>query len=436
MNWIKKTSLQFLTFLNNLEHREFLTIGVIFSVALLIRILYIGFFVGFNAPLEYDGLGYNLLATNVLAGKGLVLDLPYLTASRVPGYPLFLAFIYLVFGQYFWIVRTIQAIIGAITCVIILKTGQSAINWPTGLLAGLCASVYPLLLYMSGLFYSETLAMLLLMLGVYIFIELIRKGSWWRAMFSGIFLTLATLTNPLSSLMIPMLILGLFLVVRPFRKSFTHALIFGISCLVVISPWVIRNYTVYNRFIPLSSLAGSNLWSGNNPFADGGFVYPYPEYWTEGEAPDYEYLGWSYLGEAASSSRFSSIAMKWIKDHPGDFLKLLPKKVIRLWSPISYGRQFSRSASSFEKYILLPPYLLFFALALVGIIISFRYWPNTLPLFASILGCNLAALIYYGATRYSISMAPALIIFASLAITRFLERISGNEKPASLTLST
>ncbi len=414
--------------LDRLASREKVALILLFFLALVVRAVYIGRFVGFASPPVYDEIGYDLLATSMLQGHGFVLDITAApTASRVPGYPLFLALLYGLFGHHVWVVRLVQAILGSFTCLLIYALAKSVANRRVGLLAALAASFYPLFLYMGGLLYSETLALLLLVAALYLFTTIMKHKSWARALFAGILLAASVLTNPLGALLIPILLVGL-LMAQGWRDGFRYGIVLSLGALLVLTPWVVRNFVVFDRFIPLSSLAGSNLWSGNNPLADGGFVYPNQQTWPGENSPDREYLGWASLGEADSSSRFAQEAIEWIANNPAQFLGLLPKKLLRLWSPTMYGRQFSRYAPTNLVMLIAPPYVLFLITAFYGILLARRFWPLSLPLYAAVVSCNLVALIYYGATRYSISMAPSLLIFAALAVDHLLLRPANSDK--------
>jgi 4-amino-4-deoxy-L-arabinose transferase-like glycosyltransferase len=396
-----------------LAQREKVVLALIFCLALLVRVLWVALLVGFDAPPTYDGIGYDQLAINLLEGRGFRYTWPDTpaTASRVPGYPLFLAGIYFLGGHRFWLVRFVQAVIGAVTCLVIYQLGKKVANRRVGLLAAFAASFYPLFLYIGGLLYSETLALFLLTVALLLGIDLFGDSrSRIRALSIGLLLAIAALVHPLVALVMPLLILGLVVLRWPVGIGLATALLVGL--VVVFAPWAIRNYAVFQTFIPLSTMGGAGFWSGNNLLADGGLVDPGEQTWTEGVAPDLGHLGWSELGEPASSNRFMRTGLEWIKNHPTGFVALTPKKLARLWSPTAYGRQFSRYSSNVEVLVLTPPYLLFMALAFYGTVISRSKWRPLIPLYIAIVICNVNAVLFFGATRYSFVMAPSLIILA------------------------
>ena len=54
-----------------------------------------------------------------------------------------------------------------------------------------------------------------------------------------------------------------------FRGSLPHAVIFLFVILIGISPWLVRNYFVFDRIVPMTTSFGFNFWRGHNPIASG-----------------------------------------------------------------------------------------------------------------------------------------------------------------------
>ncbi|MFI5263901.1 MAG: hypothetical protein ACHQM6_05245 [Candidatus Kapaibacterium sp.] len=123
------------------------------------------------------------------------------------------------------------------------------------------------------------------------------------------------------------------------RKTLRRTLLFaglsGFIALAVLAPWTIRNYLVFDRFIPISTNGGFNLWRGNNPIttgspwtASGGPVWSTDEIWAEIE-PN---LGKPGDFDKISSDVHSREAMKWIRENPSTFVLLSLKKAFIFWT--------------------------------------------------------------------------------------------------------
>jgi hypothetical protein len=131
------------------------TVVIIFITAMLIRV---GFVLslqdGFYFP---DSLDYVASAVRLI-GYGDFGD----TYRRAPVYPVFLAGIYLLFGQQILVIRLVEALLGACLAVVIATLARRVGGEDVGALAGLLWSIYPTGVFIVGLVYPTHLATLLL----------------------------------------------------------------------------------------------------------------------------------------------------------------------------------------------------------------------------------------------------------------------------------
>lgn len=232
-----------------------------------------------------DGRGYALLANNLLEHHIFSLDdkEPYEpTLIRMPGYPLFLAGIYSVFGHGNNVaVRIVQAFIDTATCVLIALI---AWNWVTDekrkrkalcaafALAALC----PFIVIYTATIMTETLttffAIAMTLAATYALKAENRRKKiiWWivAGLLAGACVTLRPDSGLFAAgLGLTLVIASLFMrdeskdeTKRPFlsrvaRTSFNGAL-FSIAFIIVLVPWTIRNKQVFQLFQPLSPAHG------------------------------------------------------------------------------------------------------------------------------------------------------------------------------------
>jgi 4-amino-4-deoxy-L-arabinose transferase-like glycosyltransferase len=156
------------------------TIGallLVFLLALGLRLAYVVSGQRLCAAPTYDGISYDLLATHLIGGQGYSLGAGQ-SAFRPPAYSFFLALLYLLVGRNYCAIRIAQALLGAFTPVLLY--GAVARQFPgrrsLALLAAAGVVVHPLLIYMAGLIYPETLSIFLLALFWYL---LARPASRW-----------------------------------------------------------------------------------------------------------------------------------------------------------------------------------------------------------------------------------------------------------------
>ena len=217
------------------------TLFTIFVATLLVR----GGFIltlqdGFYFP---DSVAYSKAAMNLLSHGELGESY-----KRPPGYPVFLAGIYLFFGESIFAVRTIESLIGALLAIVIALIGRRIGGDTVGALAGLLWSIYPLGVFIAGLVYPTGLVTTLLASGILCILsgsqpELSRK----RAFLAGILLGLATLTVPVVIATIS--VIGLWLLYRRPVNRLRLVSLFFLGAALVILPWAIRDFYVYGRVV-------------------------------------------------------------------------------------------------------------------------------------------------------------------------------------------
>jgi hypothetical protein len=119
------------------------------------------------------------------------------------------------------------------------------------------------------------------------------------------------------------------------RKALLFVSTSALVSIAVLSPWTIRNYLVFDRFIPISTNGGFNFWRGNNPIttgspwtASGGPVWSTDEIWAEIE-PSLDKQG---DFDKISSDVHTREAIKWISENPSKFALLSLKKALIFWT--------------------------------------------------------------------------------------------------------
>jgi hypothetical protein len=249
----------------------------LFLIALIIRLLF-AWFLPNDEP--GDGPVYSQIAENIL-NHGVYSTsqtAPYTpTYIRAPGYPLFLASIYAIFGQENnTAVRLIQALIDSLTCGLI---AWLAIIWLpeswhkkkplTGLIALGIAAISPFVLIYVTTILTEVLTVFLLVLFAILISLFIKQISHlkniWLLIAAGLVGGLMTLIRPDSGFFV--LTGGLILIPTILKSSgsklviFKRMLLFGslftVSFLIVLLPWIIRNWRVFHIFMPLAPYSAS-----------------------------------------------------------------------------------------------------------------------------------------------------------------------------------
>ena len=228
--------------------------------------------VGFVATLDErltwaDEQSYVDIARLLAAGDGFVSS-SYRGAPILPAY---LALVFHFFGDAFLVARIGQAILGGLTCLLLMRIGSLLVGPTAGALAGVLLAVYPPHVYLAGVFYSSALETFFCAVAVWLAARVATgHGAAGVALACGAVLGLGILTRPAYVVLAPCIAtVWLARGALGFRRAAAAGAALAIGVVVVVLPWSARNRAVYGRFVLVSSGGGTTLWKGNNELADG-----------------------------------------------------------------------------------------------------------------------------------------------------------------------
>lgn len=212
-----------------------------------------------------DEVGYEVIAGNVLKGKGFALPnasgIPKPTMVREPFYPWFLALVYLIFGHSFQAVFFVQKVLFGLTVVLVYSVISIALKntyrYKIGFVVALLTALNVDFHYYTNLLMSEIFFTLLLMALAYVFIKSAKKNSLIGYGASGLLLGLCILTK---AVMLPFIALGAVLIAYFSKKWFSkQLLVFICLCFAAIGPWIVRNYVIF-KYPNITTRGGMVLW--------------------------------------------------------------------------------------------------------------------------------------------------------------------------------
>jgi hypothetical protein len=240
--------------------------AIIFTVALFLRLAWIATLQDELAWI--DEQEFATVAQHIAHGDGYVS-----TSFRAnPILPYYLGAVFRLFGEHYAVARIGQAILGAVTCVIIYRLGLLMFSPAVGILGGLLLAVYPPHIYLTGVFYVDCWLTFFCALAVYLAaLTLEARGALWLALLCGVSLGLTTLTRAAFLTCLPCVALAWIYGGRwGWKRDALACATMVLGCALVILPWTVRNYRVYGRPMLVSSGFYTMLWRGNNVLADGG----------------------------------------------------------------------------------------------------------------------------------------------------------------------
>jgi len=236
----------------------------IFYASLIVIALSFRLFIALRLPNDEpdDGRVYSQIARNMLEQHVYSIEsqAPYTpTLIRLPGYPLFVAAIYAVFGHgNNTAVRVAQAVLDTITCALIawVVFEWSRKRW-AAMIALALAAVCPFTAIYVATILTEVptnfLAVATVLTTTFSFKATTRKRVlvWWIV--TGLLAGIAVCFRPDSGLFAAAIGLTLMLSsLRRFREATLQAAIFSIAFCLVLVPWTIRNRRLFHVFQPLS----------------------------------------------------------------------------------------------------------------------------------------------------------------------------------------
>ncbi len=156
------------------------------------------------------------------------------------------------------------------------------------------------------------------------------RASGWRWALFGALYGIGALANPTMLAFLPFC--GLWIWRQRYRRGLSSLAGVGLSSFVfflVLTPWVVRNYEVFGRFVFLRDDFGLQVRLGNGPYADGMLMaYLQPNLCR----PELEKF--QRLGELAYADSCKRLAFDWIHAHPARFAVISLKRFFYYWNGV------------------------------------------------------------------------------------------------------
>jgi 4-amino-4-deoxy-L-arabinose transferase-like glycosyltransferase len=339
---------------------------LVFALGLVVRSAVVAVDPGF-LPIG-DAAEYQRIATNVLRGAGFDSGSPgdpdwHPKSWRTPGYPLFVAAHFGLFGPSRRPIQVTQVFLDAATALLVVVLGRRLFPARIAWLAGLAYALHPLPAIQVAAIGTEALAVFLLTSFLILTYRAAERPTIGRGAVAGFVFGLDLLVRPTPQLFLPFAMAFVLLPtlsgVRatraapsasppaspPLLRRATAALALCLACFLVITPWAVRNYRVHHAFVPLSTLGGVVLNEGVGGLRVG-------DWWSMTglrSIPAADWACWRELGEVAGEEYMRERAVEVIREHPGLYALSVGPKLTRFWLQVSagYGRVSWRSWAVF-----------------------------------------------------------------------------------------
>jgi 4-amino-4-deoxy-L-arabinose transferase-like glycosyltransferase len=289
---------------------------IVAGTALAVRVVYVLVVLSRYIP-QTDALHYHSLAARIAAGEGVVHHFPFdflhPTAWRPPLYPLLLGTVYRVTGARLGAAQALNIVLGTVVVVLAALVARRLAGWRAGLVTGLLAAVYLPLVFNDGPPLSEPLGLALLMATLLLLMQR-------RTGLAGATTALVALTRP-SGQFVALVLLAWVL----WRLGWRRALYYAACLVLVVSPWMIRNWIRLGSPVLVTS-NGFNLNAIYSPEAKvtGAFVDAVYD-------PRFAQLRAGVTNEVELDRALRKHAMASLADDPWYVLHVLRRNVVLMF---------------------------------------------------------------------------------------------------------
>lgn len=337
--------------------------------------------------------------------------------EHAPGYPLFMAGI-LALGGSLTTVRVVQALLGAIGCVLTARIASRTLTPKAFLPAGLLQAAYGPLIYIDSSLLAESLFVFLLILALDLATSAETRRRW---LICGIVLGAAIVVRPTA-----LVVVAAFAIVMALRMKRRVALRFAVSlaagAAVVVAPIVLQNWRVTG--VPMvQAYGGMNVYLGNRPSGDGAARARLGGEWDrlEGEA--------SRTGTTRNDqdAYYLRRTLEEISAQPAAYTRLLGIKL--MWTlqdeelRDTHSYYFFREALPMLRW--LPSFGFVLALAAAGMLTARD--PRRRWLYAYIAAMLATTVFLVVGTRYRMPLVPALVAFAGAGIANTFDHLRARD---------
>jgi 4-amino-4-deoxy-L-arabinose transferase-like glycosyltransferase len=402
---------------------------IIFASAFIIKLLCGWFLNAGNGPEVFE---YETIANNILNGKGFVYNFMGVEyrAFVQPFYPVFSAAVYYLTGHSQIAMLAIQCIVSSALCFIIYSIALKLAGSRQALLAAVLVAFHPGLTVYSVLkLHSLVFDVFFYLLSISLILRFIQKPDNKTAVLTGFVIGLALLSR---STILAFAIFALayaFFVLQGIKMKIKIKYLLAVcfSAMIIYSPWVIRNYKVFNGFVFAQTSSGENLWVGNNKAASGSAILPSGKS-VHTKMPQEMREDLQNLDELGQVRFYKNYFFSFIKEEPLLFTRLFIKKLYYFWwfAPQT-GTLYSRPwLHTYKLY-----YGILFLLFIMGLLSSLRdksHFPLILMLCAYMLSLAFLHAIVNVDTRHRWAVEPIMIIFTSIGFFNLVSYFKNSPK--------
>ena len=392
-------------------------ITTILLIGLLLRIISIYFYRDIEIVNEWGIIVKNLEENNILSVHS-VQGVPVPNIFMPPLYPLFLYSIKIFFSNtdnFLWMIYFIQLLLALISIYLAYRIFLEFFSENISFIGSLFFSIFPLNVYAVSQISSIVLQMFLFNLFILSFLKLFRNINYKHIFIFSISSGLLMLIR--GEYFIFVLFSLIYLYFK--NKQITKVLTISALILLIISPYLIRNFNIFN-VITITKSSGYNLLKGNHPNTK---VEGTPMFLSVGKVVPEVSEKLQKLNESGPNVKYDLIQDKILLDQAIEFIKENPTKYILLYFKKFFSFMFLDINSSYPNYyspLHIIPKLFLSITTLIGLILSFRFRLNIINYVTLFYIANIGLFsFFFILPRYSLSLLLIQLILSLFLLKKF-----------------
>jgi len=334
--------------------------------------------------------------------------------------PLYAYFIYAIkiltfsSANFIYILIFVQIIVSTLSVYFFYKINVKIFSENICLINSYIFCLFPLNVYAAGQISSITLQIFLLIIFFLFTFKLSENKNLKNHL---LFSLLAGLLILIRGEFILILFFTLFYLLIKKKIKIKSFILLGLVTLLFISPYLVRNYNIFNKIILVKSL-GINLWKGNNEFSK---IQGYENLENENFLNiknKIEGLEKDIFYELKRDKIFLHEGLKNIKEKPFNYSYLFLKKIFSF-----YFFDFQSNYPNYYNLFHILPILVISVVSFLGLILTFKKKEFKLTFLKNYMFLTIIIFsIFFILPRYKLTILPVQIIFAGYFIEYLLKK--------------
>jgi 4-amino-4-deoxy-L-arabinose transferase-like glycosyltransferase len=321
--------------------------------------------------------------------------------------------------------RLLQCLMQAASIYLIFVIARALLGTRTAVVAILLAAFYVPDLFAAGAILTESTFKLIFLLLVCSTIYALERRTAGAYLWVGVMLGLSCYIKPQTALF-PICLFIIWLVRKYGWKDIVKfTAIVGVSSMLLLTPWWVRNYVNFHKFIPFTNSTGNPMLLGaliERGSPPKGFFEQYPEY-----ANDRLFIG----GDAWQKKAAQRLIAYGFQHYPLQYAYWFTVgKSVQLFE----GPFYTRPIPGLPRPAIVALHLLYVFAGFAGIVLSLwkRRFKQLMPILLPFFYFWFIYLPFITFGRYGYPLMWLLTIFAAIAVVAAWDRIRGRRMSTRL----